>query len=246
MNSFRICACVALILGACLLTALAQAQQTVQGRGQNPVGGLAVMPTVIEVPPGRSAAAMEVGNRSTLPVAVQLSAFRWTQPGGEDRLEDDPAVTVSPAIATIPPGGVQTFRILLPRGARPAEATWRLILDELPRPAVKGKLDVRLRLSMPVFAAADHDGGADVQWRDESGQLIATNHGTRRLRFSSLLLDGRHSLPLAPSPYLLAGAERRWTLAAEPRSSLSSNPLRLTGASDIGPIDAPLRTLAAQ
>ena len=236
MSPFRICACVALILGACLLTALAQAEQAPQG----PAGGLAVMPTVIEVPPGRSGAAMEVGNRSAEPVAVQLSAFRWTQPGGEDRLEDDPAVTVSPAIATIPPGGVQTFRILLPRGSRPTEATWRVILDELPRPAAKGKLDVRLRLSMPVFAAADRDGGAKVQWRSESGQLIAINNGARRLHFSSLSLDGRHGLPLAPSPYLLAGAERRWTLP------LASSPLRLTGVSDAGPIDAPLRALAAK
>ncbi|RVT41879.1 fimbrial biogenesis chaperone [Sphingobium algorifonticola] len=195
--------------------------------------GLAVTPTLIEIPAGRSSAAIEVRNREANAVAVQLSAFSWSQPGGLDVLMDDPQLLVSPAIATIAPGGVQTFRIIVPRGARPIERSWRIILDQLPRPQpVSPPLSVRLRLSIPIFAAPDGKAAPDIRWHTADGVMIARNTGNRRIRFGALAIDG---VPLAAgsSPYLLPGAERHWMVG--PR-----RPVRLAAQTDSGAIHAML------
>lgn len=236
MTMKRIAAAAALILGACLLAAPARPQTS----AATALDGLAVTPTIILIQAGRASAALEVRNRSDAAIAVQLSAYRWTQEAGEEQLTDDPAMLVSPPITTIPAGGAQTFRIMVPKGPRTVEGSWRVVLDELPRAADQGTLGVRLRLSMPVFAAADTDieSGKAIDWRVEDGRLIAANNGSRHVRIASLLLDGRTRLPPGPSPYLLSGARRSWPL---PHPAL-----RLTGMTDRGPIDAPLQRLAAQ
>lgn len=199
--------------------------------------GLAVTPTLIEIPAGRSSAAIEVRNREANAVAVQLSAFSWSQPGGRDVLMDDPQLLVSPAIATIAPGGVQTFRIIVPPVARPIERSWRIILDQLPRPQpvsppVSPPLSVRLRLSIPIFAAPDGKAAPDIRWHTADGVMIARNAGNRRIRFGALAIDGA-PLPAGPSPYLLPGAERHWMVG--PR-----RPVRLAAQTDSGAIHAML------
>ena len=175
---------------------------------------LAVSPTIVEMPPGKHSAVIEVSNAAATPVDIQIRGYDWRQVEGRETLTDSATLRLSPSIVTIPAGGKQVLRMIVPDGARAQEGDWRILLDQLPRPVEGAGLQIKLRMSIPVFAYATKTATPDLRWRLADGRLEAVNAGPRFVRFNALALrtaDGREAaLPLGPTPYLLPGTSRSW------------------------------------
>lgn len=211
---------------------------------------LTVLPVTIQMPPGQMAGALTVINQGDAESAFQVRAFAWSQPRGETELAPTDALLVSPPLGTIAPRGSQVVRLVLRRPAQDGEASYRILLDQLPPPAAPGTVRVALRLSIPVFAEPTNSPIAPrLRWRieNEGGQayLTVTNEGTRHETLRDITLSGGGPIRIQgdASPYVLPGASRRWRLLTRPPPGVG---LRLTARGDAGPIDQALPTNAGR
>ena len=207
--------------------------------------GLQVSPISLQISSNRNADGIWLTNSSTEPLTAQVRVFQWSQQNGDDLLAQTTGLTVSPPLVDIPAGGRQLVRVL--RTSAPpavgAEATYRLIIDELPpdlmvappAPAASEAAPARrsfgmsflMRYSVPVFVgdaseAAVKTAGEQLSWSlqksSESWTFKATNHGAIRAQLAELHgigTDGQ-TWPLQGGlmGYVLAGQTRQWSVAA--------------------------------
>ncbi|MDI1238537.1 MAG: fimbria/pilus periplasmic chaperone [Polaromonas sp.] len=214
---------------------------------------LTVLPVNIEMAPQQMATTLTVVNQGDTETSVQIRAFKWMQPDGNEELTPSDEVLVSPPIATIAPGATQIVRLVLRRAPQDREATYRILLDQIPPAAAPGTVRIALRLSIPVFAAPATRVAANVQFRAESkaGQtyLVAVNDGNRRETIREITLKsndgGGLTTAASSSPYILAGATRRWPIGAPGRLPTAGETVHLTGRMDAGVIDQHVPVAAA-
>ena len=214
MTFRRLCTSAALVLAA----AWAHGAQAA-------VVQLAPIPVEVEAP--AAAAILSLTNKATAAVALQVRAFRWTQEGGEDRLEPTEDIAISPPIASVPAGETLTVRVVRLRHEPPAaEETYRLWIDELPSEKGKaktGRLKILTRYSVPAFfrpAGATKDEPT-LAWTIVPGKkgwvLEANNPGARRVRVSAIQVRDASGKPaFGPggelTGYVLAGQAMHWDL----------------------------------
>jgi fimbrial chaperone protein len=213
---------------------------------------LEVAPVRIEMAAGQTTTVVTVTNRGMQPVGVQARAFGWNQSANADHLSPTKDVLLSPPIAEIAPGETQLIRILVRKPAGATEATYRLLIDQIPpaQTATSGfAVQIALRLSLPIFVQPPRRVASDLEWRVVSSdgtraELVARNRGGRHVRLSKLTLVGPSApdlgLPNTTAAYVLPGAERRWPISGKLAALKQGTALRVTGASDEGRIDAAL------
>jgi fimbrial chaperone protein len=209
---------------------------------------LQISPISVALQPGQMTTTLSVENTGADSAALQIRPFRWSQTNQQDLLTDTDDLLVSPPITTIGGGQTQIFRVVLRRPAGRTEASYRLLLDQLPPPSMPGVIRIALRLSIPVFAEPEAAAGSDVVWRviEESGSavLVGFNRGGKHLHIVDASLsaaDGRRfKLQALQLPYVLPGAEHRWRVenatGLRPGSTVS-----LAATSDAGPVHASLQ-----
>jgi fimbrial chaperone protein len=152
------------------------------------------------------------------------------------------------------PGATQVVRLILRQSPQSREATYRILLDQIPPPAEPGVVHIVLRMSIPIFAQPAIRSFADVQFHLErnAGQiyLVAFNAGNLHESIRDIALttsDGRKLKEDSnTSPYILAGATRRWHIAAQGSLPLSSETLQLTALANAGAIEEQVRFVPAQ
>jgi fimbrial chaperone protein len=201
---------------------------------------------MVEFLPGQAATTLSLVNAGTDPTTVQVRPFAWNQDGGTDNLVPTLDLAVSPPITEIAPGQSQVFRLVLRRRAAGSEASYRLLLDQLPPPASPGLVQVVLRLSLPVFARADLRTGNTLLWRLAAGHdgamLTVRNPGRQHLRLLSLHVGGgpgrEVKLAMGQALYVLPGAER--SLPISGAGLRRGAALRLEATTDVGPIETVL------
>lgn len=190
--------------------------------------GLQVSPTTVLIPANRNADGLVLSNIGQAPLHAQARVFRWTQVDGEDVLEPTTELAISPPMLELAPGGDQLVRVVR-TGPPPsgAEASYRVVVDELPLEAGEGTaeragLQFVLRYSIPVFVApADGVVTAPVLHTrvvESAGErrIEIENLGNGRAQVSDLShvgADGNRQL-IAPglSGYVLPGQRRAWTV----------------------------------
>ncbi len=215
---------------------------------------LSVLPVNIHLAPGEKATSLTVTNQGTARTAIQVRAYAWSQENGEDKLTNTDDVIASPPIVSIAPNASQVIRLVLRQSPQGREATYRILLDQIPPPAEAGVVHVVLRLSIPIFAQPTIATVPKVQYHLESdgGQiyLVGTNNGLGHeavREFDLTTSDGRKLKPTpGSSPYILAGATRRWTITAQGPLPMPSETLQLTGHSDAGAIEEQVRVVSTQ
>ncbi len=110
----------------------------------------------IETP--QRAQALQITNNGSEDLEAQVRIMRWTQVDGEDRLAPTDDVVVSPAILRVAPGKPQTVRVVrLQEGPVSNEASYRVLVDELPRKPSSNEptgITVLVRYSIPLFVQA--------------------------------------------------------------------------------------------
>ena len=206
---------------------------------------LQVSPVRIELMPAQATATLTVTNLGSAATTVQLRPFLWRQSAGRDELDDTDDLAVSPPITEIGSGEAQIFRLVLRRPPAGAEASYRLLLDQLPAAAQSGSIRIALRVSVPVFAPAALEARPHVawQWRYDGNAaiLVGANQGSSHVR----ILDPRLGGPGMPAaalqqqngPYILPGATQSWRLADASRLRPGME-LHLTAKADAGPMVA--------
>jgi fimbrial chaperone protein len=227
----RLAAAAALILFA---VAPAQAQ----------TAGLTIFPVTVEMPPGERAATLTIQNHSDTDTTFQIRAFSWAQQNGAEQLLPTDSLLVSPPLGTIAAGKDQVVRLVLRQPAQGREATFRILFDQILAPPKPGSVNFALRLSIPVFAEPPTHVAPHLAWSTDRSWLVAVNDGSAHetVRNIAIATSNRRMLKVEQnvSPYVLAGATRRWQILAPNFSALTDAPLRLKAEADSGAIDQPL------
>jgi fimbrial chaperone protein len=215
---------------------------------------LSVLPVNIFLSPGQRATSLTVTNQGSKETSIQIRAYAWNQKDGDDQLSATDEVVVSPPLARIAPGATQVARIILRRTPENREATYRILVDQIPPPAEPGIVHMVLRLSIPIFAQPTIRAFPDVQFHLErdAGQiyLVGFDAGLLHERIRDIVLstsDGRKLKPdSSATPYVLSGATRRWHIAAQDSLPLQTETLQLTAISDAGAIEQQVRFVPAR
>ena len=235
-NSFRRMAAALAYAGAAVILLFAGPAATAQS--------LAVLPVNILFSPGQKASSLTITNMGTSETAIQIRAFAWAQKDDEDQLTDSVAVVLSPPLATIAPGASQVVRLILRQLPQGREATYRILIDQIPPPAEPGIVHMVLRMSIPIFAEPSTRAVPHVQFHlaVDSGKLVLVgiNDGLSHEVIRDVVLttsDGRKLKGESnDSSYILAGVTRRWAIAAEGPLPLPGETLQLTAHTDAGVI----------
>jgi len=217
---------------------------------------LSVLPVNVFLSPGQKATSLTVTNKGESETAIQIRVYAWSQKDGdgEFQLTATNRVVLSPPIARMAPGASQVVRIILRQLPEGREATYRILIDQIPPPAEPGVVHVVLRMSIPIFAQPAIRSFADVQFHLErkDGQiyLVGFNAGNLHETIRDIVLtasDGRKLKPESnASPYILDGVTRRWLVAAQGPLPLPSETLQLTAHANAGAIEEQVRFVPAQ
>ena len=216
---------------------------------------LSVLPVNVLLAPGQKAATLTITNQGNSATAIQIRGYDWSQPDGNDKLATSDALVVSPPIATIAAGASQVVRLILrlPPLSGDREATYRILVDQIPPPAEPGVVHVVLRLSIPIFALPTTRAASIVRYHIElkEGQmyLVGSNEGLRHeaVRDIELSTGDGHKLKTEAGalPYILSGATRRWPIATQGSLPRPGETLHLTAHSDAGAIDEQVSVFGA-
>jgi fimbrial chaperone protein len=206
---------------------------------------LSVLPVNVFLQPGQRTATLSITNSADKPTSIQVRAYDWSQKNDEDQLTASNVVVVSPPLVTIAAGGTQVVRLILRQPPIGSEATYRIILDQIPGPGEPGVVQMVLRLSIPVFAAPATKASPQDQFHLEGNGgnlfLVGVNTGQSHETLHDISVtasDGRKfNLKTRVSPYLLAGATRRWELDAQGYTPQPGESLKLTAHGVAGAID---------
>jgi fimbrial chaperone protein len=211
-------------------------------------GSLQVSTVTLDVASPGAATAIGLRNSGAEPLNAQLRVFKWTQRNGTEELTNTDEVAVSPPFAAIEPGREYTVRIVrVARAQLLDEASYRLLIDELPKAGVSQTIGVKfaVRYSIPVFFGPVAQTPTSLQWRAEAGhqqlRLIATNLGKKRVRLAALKLAEPGGAGIIHQDglvgYVLGGSTMSWTFPIS-RSRPLSGPVLLVAESGGGQINA--------
>lgn len=234
------------------VTAIGLLAVMVLAAGTAKAQSLMVLPVNVHLAPGQRATSLSVINRGNTETAIQIRVYAWNQTSGQDQLTTSDAVLASPPLATISAGATQVVRLVLRQPPQGRETTYRIVLDQIPPPAVPGTVRVVLRMSIPIFAQPttralphltfhiEHHAGNDV--------LVAVNDGGRHEAIRDAVLwtkDGRKlKTESNASPYVLAGVTRRWPIEAQESLLQSGDTLRMTAHADSGTIEQQVQVVS--
>jgi fimbrial chaperone protein len=219
---------------ACLISVHAALTQALQ-----------VMPVTLTVPYGAMTTTLMVTNEGDEPATIQLRTFAWSQTRQDDALTPSDVLMVSPPIVEVPAGQTQIVRLVLRKPASAEEASYRVLVDEIPMAATGTGVRIALRFSIPLFAESKADDEPHLTMRiankNGASWLVVTNDGRAHQRLVNLKLalpgGDRVSIEHPGNPYILPGVTRWWRLTSALRPGGTAE---LTAASSNGPIDRTL------
>ena len=205
-----------------------------------------VSPTRFELIAPNVASVMTLRNNGKDPVNVQIRVFRWSQINGVERLEPTTDVVASPPATRVTPFNEYLVRLVrVTKKPVVAEESYRLLVDELPRPAqsADGVIDFTVRFSVPVFFKSPDAAGSRISWSIRQTKqglvLAATNTGSSKLRLSDVeIVQGERIIVKLNelAGYVLGGATMEFPL--DNAKPLGAGPVKLKAQSDAGAIEA--------
>lgn len=188
-------------------------------------GSFNIKPVRINLSDKLSTEILQVTNSGNADVTIQLQAMRWSQQDGEDQLTVTRDLIATPQIFNLKAGASQIIRVgLIKKLQLATEATYRLILEEIPPPPEPGfqGLKLALRLSLPVFVKPDGNlhQSFDIRLAHENAAvsdaitLDLNNTGRSHVQLLGMKIhsaDDQEALlgSLDKSLYLLAGQKKQ-------------------------------------
>lgn len=189
--------------------------------------GLQVSPISITLRAERNADGLWLSNTGETALHAQVRVFRWTQESGEEKLLPSQELAISPPMLALAPGGRQLVRVIrLGPPPQDVEASYRVIVDELPletAAAKKSGLQFVLRYSIPVFLSPAGEAPpasalrARLDVSEAKAALEIDNPGKVHAQIADLVfIDAagqRHAVAPGLLGYALPGQRMRWPLA---------------------------------
>ena len=189
-----------------------------------------------------------VRNQSDRESGVQVRVFSWTQADGADVYRPSDDFFISPSIISIPGQTAQTFRIIrrAPRSGGP-EASYRVVIDELPTASNAGgqQAATRLRITVPLFDGTAASAPAALAWEYNQRGIVVHNTGGRSVKIANVAIVGQPSRSVeSPGPfYVLAGSSRIFATHQTLSCTGSGIPLQVTVDGRSMTTDAPGRCI---
>lgn len=199
------------------------------GGGRVWAGQFEVSPIRLALTPAAKSDLLEVTNKGDQEARFQVTTFTWHEPlEGEMQLADTKDLVVFPTVFALKPGQARKLRIAtaVPFGA--AEASYRVIVEELPAPKTEASataVTMLMRMSIPVFlrTPAQQATPAITDVAAQQGQLVFVlkNSGTRHFVPKGLRVVAlRGSERVGPLDvggwYVLPGGSRKHTVKLTP------------------------------
>lgn len=183
---------------------------------------IGISPLSIEMVNEQSASSMNLYNESNANTNLQIRIFEWRQESGNDQLIPTNDIVVSPPFLKLESKESYNLRIVRVNN-KPisGEKTYRLIIDELPKPvdsrtAEKG-LSILLRSSLPIFIV-NSKAVTNLDWNikvnDGIPYLNVSNIGDRHALLSNVYIldqteNKEYSIPVnTVNGYILGGKDR--------------------------------------
>jgi fimbrial chaperone protein len=180
-------------------------------------GSLGISPVRIDLSERKTNAIIQVTNTADDPVTVQVHAADWRTEGTEDSFSDTNEVVVNPPVFTLAAGQKQIIRLgLRSREQSAIERSYRLILEEVPKPPKAGTIATVLRVMLPIFQAPGHPVAPKLACQariieDGAVKLRIENNGTAHDRLKEIVLEvGAGQIQSANTAYILPGGWREF------------------------------------
>ncbi|CAI3128541.1 hypothetical protein MWMV2_MWMV2_01821 [Acinetobacter oleivorans] len=186
-------------------------------------------PVSVEILNDQSASSISLYNQSNESSDLQVRVFEWRQNAGQDQLIPTDEIAVSPPFLKLQPNDSYNLRVVRINPVPVSgEQTYRIIIDELPKPIDNRKVDqgvnVLLRSSLPLFVV-NKDAITKLTWSIQQEQnnssLIINNVGNRHALLSNLtLVDTTANKSYAikvntVNGYILAGKARNFNISPD-------------------------------
>jgi len=186
---------------------------------------LQISPVMVDLQANENAAGITLRNPGDQPLYGQVRVFRWDQANGDDTLTPTGDVVASPPLVQIAGQADQLVRLVQIAHAAPtqppAEASYRIMIDELPQAnaAPATGVQVRLRYSVPVFIEpAGAPGQPKLSWHmmhDGQGWILSVNNtGAKHAQIARVRVVSQAGKVYDINPgllgYALAERTRQW------------------------------------
>ncbi|MCG6039343.1 fimbria/pilus periplasmic chaperone [Acinetobacter baumannii] len=186
-------------------------------------------PVSVEILNDQSASSISLYNQSNESSDLQVRVFEWRQNAGQDQLIPTDEIAVSPPFLKLQPNDSYNLRVVRINPAPiSGEQTYRIIIDELPKPIDNRKVDqgvnVLLRSSLPLFVV-NKDAITKLTWSIQQEQnnssLIISNVGNRHALLSNLTLvdttaNKNYAIKVnTVNGYILAGKARNFNISPD-------------------------------
>ncbi|QNY28833.1 molecular chaperone [Acinetobacter seifertii] len=183
-------------------------------------------PVNVEILSDQSASSISLYNQSNESADLQIRIFEWTQNAGQDQLIPTEDIAVSPPFLKLKPNDSYNLRVVrIKPEPISGEKTYRIILDELPKPIDSRKasqgVNVLLRSSLPVFVV-NKDAITQLNWKIDAKQndtaLNISNIGNRHALLNDLILvdnTENKSYPIKVNTvngYILSGKSKNYSI----------------------------------
>jgi fimbrial chaperone protein len=215
---------------------------------------LQLSPVNVEVPAPGATSTITLTNTGSEDINAQIRVFKWVQVNGQDQLVPTKDVVASPPAMKIGPGKNSVVRIVRTNKTPVvSEETYRLKVDEVPKPPHAGQAAVGFAVSysVPVFFS-NHKQGAALSWKASivKGQirLEADNNGDRRARIVDLkIAKAGKSVTVAPglAGYVLRQSAKVWTVKGGAKFAAVGDTIKIIATGDTGPIETTANVVAA-
>jgi len=223
-------------------------------------GGIEVSPTTLTLKPGAPSTMLSITNRSETPLRLNVKVMKWKDDAkGETTFEATKDIVFFPSMITLNPGEARNLRVGTMLKDLPAEQSYRVFIQELPRlvnadEKMSARVSLLSQILLPLFIEpATPKGLPEISGlTTKDGKLLfkLKNRGNAHYIPTKLILRATqgakvvHEEELHPW-YVLPGAGRDYDvkLSAELCAKTGSN-LEVFLESRYGPARAALAQLA--
>lgn len=162
---------------------------------------VSLMPVNVRLDRNNDRSTVQVTNNGREVVVMQADAIAWQRVDGQDLDAPTSDIIVNPPVFTLQPGQTQVVRVGLRKAQElQQEATYRMVLREVPTPRVSdllnvaGSVRVLVALRVPVYVAPAKVLRRET-WqvrREPNGEMVASvsNTGNVHLKVGELRVQG--------------------------------------------------------
>jgi fimbrial chaperone protein len=200
---------------------------------------LNISPILLEAPAPQQTLTLTLRNTGDRPMTGQVRVYAWSQPNGEDDLQETEAVEASPPLVDVRPGADYAIRVVRAAGGPVSgEEAYRLVVEEVPEAAARrgGVVQVVMRYVIPVFFFDPSAGQARLSWsvvhKGGAAFLAAQNDGDRAVKLLDIRLGGKPA-GKENAGWVLGHSQRLF-----PLGKTAAGNLRVTAIAGKKPIDA--------